>query len=90
MVRRTDRPLLQVRVSFEATRSAPHHLIEAYARLVPMVQLALAHRLAVWVSSAAWCPYVEPETTIRLPTGAFVVHAFIASARGQQARARIC
>jgi hypothetical protein len=38
MVRRTDRPLLQVRVSFEATRSSPHHLIEAYARLVPMVQ----------------------------------------------------
>ena len=36
MVRRTDRP--QVRVSFEATRSGPHHLIEAYARLVPMVQ----------------------------------------------------
>jgi hypothetical protein len=38
MVRRTDRPLLQVRVSFEATRSGPHQLIEAYARLVPMVQ----------------------------------------------------
>jgi hypothetical protein len=38
MVRRTDRPLLQVRVSFEATRAGPHHLIEAYARLVPMVQ----------------------------------------------------
>ena len=38
MVRRTDRPLLQVRVSFEATRSAAHHLIEAYARVVPMVQ----------------------------------------------------
>jgi hypothetical protein len=38
MVRRTDRPLLQVCVSFEAPRSGPHHLIEAYARLVPMVQ----------------------------------------------------
>jgi hypothetical protein len=38
MVRRTDRPLLQVRVSFEATRSGPHHLIEAYARLVPTVR----------------------------------------------------
>ena len=38
MVRRTDRPLLQVRVSFEATRSGPQHLIEAYARLVPMVR----------------------------------------------------
>jgi hypothetical protein len=40
MVRRTDRPLLQVRVSFEATRSGPQHLIEAYARLVPMVRRA--------------------------------------------------
>ena len=36
MVRRTDRP--QVRVSFEATRSGPQHLIEAYARLVPTVR----------------------------------------------------
>jgi len=39
MVRRTDRPLLQVRVSFEATRFGPQHLIEAYARLVPTVRL---------------------------------------------------
>jgi hypothetical protein len=31
MVRRTDRPLLQVCISFEATRSSLHHLIEAYA-----------------------------------------------------------
>ena len=38
MVRRTDRLLLQVRVSFEATRFGPQHLIEAYARLVPMVR----------------------------------------------------
>jgi transcriptional regulator of nitric oxide reductase len=38
MVRRTDRPLLQVRVSFEATRTGPQHLIEAYARLVPTVR----------------------------------------------------
>ena len=38
MVRRTDRPLLQVRVSFEATRFGPKHLIEAYARLVPTVR----------------------------------------------------
>jgi hypothetical protein len=38
MVRRTDRPLLQVRVSFEATRLGPQHLIEAYARLVPTVR----------------------------------------------------
>ena len=40
MVRRTDRPLLQVRVSFEATRFGPQHLIEAYARLVPLVRRA--------------------------------------------------
>ena len=38
MVRRTDRPLQQVRVSFEATRFGSQHLIEAYARLVPMVR----------------------------------------------------
>jgi hypothetical protein len=31
MVRRTDRLPLQVRVSFEATRFGPHHLIEAYS-----------------------------------------------------------
>jgi hypothetical protein len=37
MVRRADRPL-QVRVSFEATRLSPQHLIEAYARLVPIVR----------------------------------------------------
>jgi hypothetical protein len=35
MVRRTDRPLLQVRVSFEATRFNQQHLIEIYGRLVP-------------------------------------------------------
>ena len=38
MVRCTDRLLLQVRVSFEATRFGPQHLIEAYARLVPVVR----------------------------------------------------
>lgn len=38
MVRRTDRPLLQVRVSFEATRFGPQHLVEAYALLVPTVR----------------------------------------------------
>jgi hypothetical protein len=38
MVRRTDRPLLQVRVSFEATRLGPQHQIDAYARLVPTVR----------------------------------------------------
>jgi len=40
MVRRTDRPLRNVRVSFEATRFAPQHLIEAYAWLVPTVRRA--------------------------------------------------
>jgi len=38
MVRRADRLLLQVRVSFEVTRFGPQHLIEAYARLVPVVR----------------------------------------------------
>ena len=40
MVRRADRPLLQVQVSFEATRLGPQHLIAAYARLVPKVRRA--------------------------------------------------
>jgi hypothetical protein len=38
MARRTDRPLLQVRISFETTRTGRQHLIEAYARLVPTVR----------------------------------------------------
>jgi hypothetical protein len=38
MVRRTDRPLRKVRVSYETTRFAPQHLIDAYACLVPMVR----------------------------------------------------
>ena len=38
MVRRTDRPLLQVRVSFETTRFSAEHLIDAYACLVPMMR----------------------------------------------------
>lgn len=38
MIRHTDRPLLHVRVSFEATRTGPQHLIEAYARLVPTIR----------------------------------------------------
>jgi hypothetical protein len=40
MARRTDRPLLRVRVSFEATRLGAQHLIDAYARLVPPVRRA--------------------------------------------------
>ena len=38
MVRRSDRPLRIVRVSFETTRFSAQHLIEAYACLVPMVR----------------------------------------------------
>ena len=38
MVRRTDRPLLRVRVSFEVTRFSQQHLIEAYARLTPTLR----------------------------------------------------
>ena len=40
MVRRTDRPLGQVRVSFETTRLSPQHLIEAYELLVAQVRHA--------------------------------------------------
>jgi transcriptional regulator of nitric oxide reductase len=38
MVRRTDRPVLRVQVSFEATRTGPQHLLEAYAQLVPTIR----------------------------------------------------
>ena len=38
MVRRTDRPLQIVRVSFETTRFSAKHLIDAYTRLVPTVR----------------------------------------------------
>jgi hypothetical protein len=38
MVRRTDHPLRNVRVSFETTRFSRQHLIDAYERLVPMVR----------------------------------------------------
>ncbi len=38
MVRTTDPPLLRVRVSFEATRLSPQHLIDAYDRLMPTVR----------------------------------------------------
>ena len=41
MVRRTDRPLLRVRVSFEITRFSQQHLIEVYARLTPTLRRAL-------------------------------------------------
>jgi hypothetical protein len=38
MVRRTDHPLRNVRVSFEVTRFSPQLLIEAYERVVPTVR----------------------------------------------------
>jgi hypothetical protein len=38
MVRRPDRPLRIVRVSFETTRFSAQHLIDAYSALVPMVR----------------------------------------------------
>jgi hypothetical protein len=40
MVRRPDRPLRIVRVSFETTRFSAQHLIDAYACLVPAVRRA--------------------------------------------------
>jgi hypothetical protein len=40
MVRPKDPPLLRVRVSFEATRLSPQHLIEAYDRLIPTIRRA--------------------------------------------------
>jgi hypothetical protein len=40
MVRRPDRPLRIVRVSFETTRLSTQHLIDAYACLVPVVRRA--------------------------------------------------
>ncbi len=38
MVRRKDRPVLRMQVSFEATRTGPQHLLEAYAHLVPTIR----------------------------------------------------
>jgi hypothetical protein len=35
---RKDRPLGQVSVSFEANRFGPRHLVEVYARLVPILR----------------------------------------------------
>lgn len=51
MVRRTDRPPQQVRVSFEATRFGAQHPIEAYARLVPMVR-----RISLPAQCSNTCP----------------------------------
>jgi hypothetical protein len=43
MVRRPDRPLRNVRVSFEVTRLSAQHLIDAYAGLVPIVRRGSRH-----------------------------------------------
>ncbi len=41
MVRRSERPCLQVREAFETTRLGPQCLIQAYARLVPVRRKAV-------------------------------------------------
>jgi len=38
MIRRSDRPLRIVRVSFETTRFSAQHLVDAYSRLVPVMR----------------------------------------------------
>ncbi len=60
MVRRTDRPLLRVRVSFEATRFSPQHLIEVYARLAPTPRRSL--RLAQEDAPQARTPRTATES----------------------------
>lgn len=62
MVRRTDRPLLQVRVSFETTRFSQQHLIEVYARLAPTPRRSL--RLM-----REDVPDVRPSTTPKTAMG---------------------
>jgi hypothetical protein len=56
MVRRTDRPLLQVRVSFETTRFSQQHLIEVYARL------ALTPRRSLHLKREDAPPSTTPKT----------------------------
>jgi hypothetical protein len=41
---RKDRPLGQVSVSFEANRFGPRHLVEVYARLVPILRRTTGQR----------------------------------------------
>jgi hypothetical protein len=41
MMRHTDRPLTEVRMSFETTRFSLQHLIDAYLRLVPVRRRSL-------------------------------------------------
>ena len=55
MVRRTDRPLRIVRVSFERTRFSAQHLIDAYACLVPAVR-----RTQAATRSKVGPPQVQP------------------------------
>jgi hypothetical protein len=44
MGRPGDHPLKEVRVSFEVTRLSPQHLIDAYARLLPVIRRRLQAR----------------------------------------------
>jgi hypothetical protein len=41
MMRHADRPLIDVRVSFETTRFSAQHLIDAYRHLVPVPRRSL-------------------------------------------------
>jgi hypothetical protein len=61
MVRRTDRPLRIVRVSFERTRFGTQHLINAYACLVPTLRRTQASP----TRSKAGSPRVEGMMTRR-------------------------
>jgi hypothetical protein len=47
MGRPGDHPLKEVRVSFEVTRLSPQHLIDAYARLLPVIRRRLQARAGV-------------------------------------------
>ena len=53
MVRRTDRPLLRVRVSFETTRFSQQYLIEVYARVAPTLRRSLRSKVDDAQPSAA-------------------------------------
>ena len=48
MVRRTDRPLRNVRVSFETTRFSAQHLLDAYDRLMPQEFVIHQHAHSVF------------------------------------------
>ena len=66
MIRRSDRPLRIVRVSFERTRFSAQHLIDAYACLVPAVR----RTRAASTRSKAGPPQVQPMIMKRRRTEA--------------------